>query len=367
MKKWYLFSGLLLVVLTAALSCNKEKNTDPGNNALDRSPMLAHYANNYITPAYSDMVAKLTELKTKIDAFTTATGPTTMQSAQTAWRNAYITWQKVDMLEFGPAEATVLRGYMNIYPVTTSKVNNNIAAGSFDLEQFGNRDAQGFPALDYLLNGTTLDMYVSDAQANNRKLYLQAVAAKMLEKVTSVKNEWDAYKTTFVGATGTDVNSSLSQMVNAYVLYYERYLRSGKIGLPVGAMTGVAKPEIVEAFYSPDLSKELAVTALNSVLNFYSGKSYDGTTTGESMKSYLAALGTQDENGVLMAEYIETEINAAITSLNGLNTTIYNSVQNNRAQVLTIYDELQDVVPLLKVDMVSAFSISITYTDNDGD
>lgn len=368
MKKWGLFTGLVLAVLTAAISCNKEKNTNPGNNSgLDRKPMLENYANNYIIPAYADMVVQLSDLKTKIEAFTTAPGSNTIEAAQSSLRSAYITWQKVDMLEFGPAEGTVLRGYMNIYPATISKINTNISNGSFELEQFGNRDAQGFPALDYLLNGNTLSMYTSDVQATNRKQYLLAVINKMLEKTTGVKNEWDTYKNTFVNATGTDVNSGLSQMVNAYVLYYERYLRSGKIGLPVGAMTGVAKPDIVESFYNQPLSKELAATALKSVMNFYSGKSYNGSSTGESMKSYLAALGTKDESGVLMSDYIETEMNAALTALNGLNTTIRDGVQNNRTQVLSIYEELQDVVPLLKVDMVSAFSISITYTDNDGD
>lgn len=367
MKKWHLFTGMLAVTIILAVACNKEKTTPQEPSGLDRKPMLENYANNYVLPAYADMVAKLTDLKTTIDAFTTAPNTNTLQAAQTSWRNAYITWQKVDLLEFGPAERTTLRSYINIYPVTVSKINNNIAAGTFNLEEFGNRDAQGFPALDYLLNHVALDLYTNDANATARKQYLQAVVAIMLEKVTTVKNEWDSYKTTFVSATGTDVNSSLSQVVNAYVLYYERFLRSGKIGLPVGAMTGVARPDLVEAYYSQDLSKELANTALTSVINFYSGKGYTGTGTGESLKSYLQALGTKDDNGGAMADFIEAEMNAAKTALNNLNGTIHSNIQGNRTQVLQLYEELQDVVPLLKVDMVSAFSISITYTDNDGD
>jgi hypothetical protein len=189
----------------------------------------------------------------------------------------------------------------------------------------------------------------------------------MQEKISAVKNSWANYRNTFVSATGTDVNGSISKMTNAYVLYYERFLRSGKIGYPVGAMTGVALPTHVEAFYAPEFSKELAVKAMESVIAFYEGKNYAGTATAEGMKSYLAAVGTKDESGTLMADVISTELNTALNALKNFNTTFRDGVVNNRPAVLGIYENLQQVVALLKVDMVSAFGISITYVDNDGD
>jgi hypothetical protein len=156
-------------------------------------------------------------------------------------------------------------------------------------------------------------------------------------------------------------------MVNAFVLYYERYFRSGKIGLPVGAMTGVAKPELVEGYYTPDFSTQFAIISLNAIMSFYEGRSFDGMAVGSSMKSYLNAIGTQDDNGALMADVISTELAEVDTKLKALSVSMKDAVQNNRPAVLSIYDEAQQVVPLLKVDMVSAFGISITYVDNDGD
>lgn len=367
MKKWYLYAGLLATVLMSVVACNKDKNTAPTDTSLDRKPMLEHYANNYIVPAYADMVAKLTTLKTTVYAYTANPDATTRQAAQTAWRNAYIIWQKVDLLEFGPGADKSLRTFINIYPVTVSKVEGNISAGSYDLETFGSKDAQGFAALDYLLNSLGTEKYTTDPQAAKRKQYLQDVANKMLGKVTEVNNEWATYKNTFINSTGTDAGSSLSLMVNNYVQYYERYLRSAKLGLPIGAMSGIARTDLIESYYTQDLTKELASTALNSVKDFYAGKSYDGGATGESMKSYLAALGTKDDNGTLMADLITQELSEASNSLQSLNGTLHDNIQNNRTSALATYEQLQDVVPLLKVDMVSAFSISITYTDNDGD
>ena len=375
MIKKYLIAGsvVLMSVILCLSSCKKEDSPGDKDNGLDRKPMLTHYADQYILPAYNQMQNSLNVLKTKADAFAAAPDENTLGQLQQAWKNAYIDWQKTDLVEFGPGEEVSLRMYMNTYPTTPSKIDNNIATGSYDLETFGNKDAQGFPGLDYLLNGIAgtpaaiVTLYTTDMQATARKQYVQAIITKMIEKVNGVKQNWASYRTTFVEKTGTDANSSLSKMTNAFVLYYERYLRSGKIGYPAGVMTGVALPSHTEAFYSPTLSKELAVASLKSVIAFYEGKSYDGSTSGACMKTYLAAIGTKDAGGNLMADVISTRLQEALAALEGLNGTIKNAVTDNRTEVLKVYEELQQVVALFKVDMVSAFGISITYVDNDGD
>ncbi|GAA4460433.1 imelysin family protein [Nemorincola caseinilytica] len=363
-----------VAVILSVAGCNKDKDKDNDTSVdFDRAAMLTNYADNYVIPAYADMAGKLTTLRTKIDEFAAAPDTTKLIAARTAWKEAYLTWQGVEVLEFGPEASISLRDFLNIYPVSVTKVNTNITSGSYDLEQFGNKDAQGFPALDYLLNGlaTTnsaiVALYTTDAKATGRKQYLQTVAAKMLAKITAVKDAWGGYRGTFIAATSTSVTGSISLMTNAYVLYYERYVRSGKIGLPVGAMTGTAAPELTEAYYTPTLSKDLAIAAMNSVAAFYEGIYYNGSNNGMGFKDYLAAIGTKDDNGTPMANVIATEMEEVRTALTTIPAPITTAVTTNRAEVLKLYDQMQQVVPLLKVDMVSAFGISITYTDNDGD
>lgn len=374
MRKGLQYASAILLTLSLGVSCSKDKSPggDPSSD-LDRKPMLEHYVNDFITPGYNTMVSTLETLKNDITAFTANPADASLKAARYSFDDAYLVWQNVDMLDFGPADDESLRSFVNIYPVTVSKVNNNISSGSYELEEFGNKDAQGFPAVDYLLNGigstdaAVIDMYTTDAQAAARKQYLLDVVNKMLEKVTKVRDQWGTYKNTFINSTGTDANSSLSLMVNGFVMYYERYFRSGKIGLPVGAMTGVAKPELTEAYYRPELSKQLAYESIVAVKRFYDGYDIDGNAIGEGMYSYLKALGTTDDNGASMAEVISSELNSAVYEVNNIPTTIKSDVVNNRSQMLEVYEQLQKVVPLLKVDMVSAFSISISYTDNDGD
>lgn len=376
MRKWMTATaGLLCSAMLLFSACSKEENKG-GNNTdnYDRKAMLTNYADNYVVPAYNALQQRLASLQTAAAAFTTNPDAASLLSLQNSWADACRSWQKADLLEFGPAEAASLRMYLNTYPVTISKVNGNIASGVYNLEEFGNKDAQGFAALDYLLNGLAassadiLIYYTTDPQAAARRKYLNDVVTFMKTKVDGINSEWNgSYRNTFINSTGTDVSSSTSRMVNAFVLYYERYLRSGKIGLPVGAMTGTAAPQLTEAYYKADLSKELAQIAFESVEAFYQGKSYDGSADGPGMYDYLKALGTKDNNGTLMADVIVAEMGQAHTGIQGLGNNIRTAVQNNRPAVLVVYQELQDVVPLLKVDMVSAFGISITYVDNDGD
>jgi predicted lipoprotein len=374
MNKRILYTALSCCFgLILFFSCKKNDGNTSNTGNFDRKAMLTDYADGYILPAYQDMLAKLNDLKTKTDLFTASPDSVLLADLRASWQAAYFTWQRVDLLEFGPAEDITLRMYMNIYPASATKINSYISSGSYDLESFGSNDAKGFPALDYLLNGlaaTNEDViahYTTNMNAGNRKQYLLAVVNKMIEKTGQVNDQWTAYRNTFIESTGTDVNSSFSKMTNAFVLYYERYLRGAKIGSPVGAMTGVAVPAYTEAYYTPVVSKELAVEAVRSVKQFYQGVRYDGATDGKGLSDYLTAVGTKDDNGQLIAALIVDELDEAISSLESLNGTIRESVTNNRPAVLAIYDDLQDLVPLFKVDMVSALGISITYVDNDGD
>lgn len=369
-RKTITYLSLLLLTLCGLYACTKGNGTDNNADKLDRKPMLTHYADEYVLPGYDALLQNLNTLKTKASAFTANPSATTLAEAKSAWQEAYLTWQTVDMLEFGPAEDVSLRSYINTYPATESKIESNIASGNYNLETFGNKDAQGFPALDYLLNSQSstniIDLYTINVQAAAYKTYLNDVINKMIEKVSAVKTAWATNRDAFIGATGTDAAGSLSKMTNAVVLYYERFLRSGKIGYPVGAMTGTPLPGHVEAAYSPELSKALAVKALESYIAFYEGKKYNGTAGTNGMKGYLAGIGTKD-NGVLMSDIISQSLNEGLTALNGLSGTLKDGVSNNRVAVLDVYDKLQATVALLKVDMVSAFGISITYVDNDGD
>ncbi len=374
MKK---LTALLLLIASCILitvACNKDNGSDQPNDDFDRKAMLTHLADNLIIPAYNNFQTAYGEMKLAADAFITAPDATKLTALRQKWQAAYISWQQVELFNFGPADQVLLRNYFNIYPTDVTLLNSYVSSGSYDLEVLTNNKVQGFPALDYLLNGLgandteILNYYTAHTDAAKWKKYLGDVVNTMNTKLNKVVSDWKgAYRQQFINSDGTGAGSSTSLMVNEYIMYFERFLRSGKFAIPAGVMSGTAAPEKVEAFYSKQLGMTLAKAALKACRDFYQGKAFNGSTNGPGLQTYLQALGKNNTNIASLATNIEGQFGVLETKMNALGTSVYDAITNNRPKVLELYDEFQKQVRYLKVDMASAIGITISYTDNDGD
>ncbi len=158
-------------------------------------------------------------------------------------------------------------------------------------------------------------------------------------------------------------------MVNGIVRHYERFLRSGKFGIPSGVMVnGIVAPEKVEAFYQRNISKSLALQAHLSFVNFFNGKAFNSGTQGPSLKTYLDALDAKDQaSGKLLSLLINEQFETVSSKMTPLLPNFYQQIQSNNEPMKEVFNQLQAATRMLKVDMTSAMSITITYTDNDGD
>jgi hypothetical protein len=291
--------------------------------------------------------------------------------------DAYIEWQKVELFEFGPADKYTLRNFFNIYPADVNGIAANINDPSINLDLPASYARQGFPALDYLLNGvgdddaSIVSYYATGADGAKRVAYLTTLVSRMHSLLTNVTTEWGSFRESFISKTGLDIGSSMGAVVNAYVLYYERYIRSGKIGIPagvIGTTTGTPFPEKVEGYYNRDISKSLARTAHQAAIDFFNGKSTNGSPDGPSLKSYLNGLDAKDTNsGTLLSTIINNQFTTITGKLDELGADFYEQIETDNQEMIDVYFDMQTAVRYLKVDMTSAMSITITYTDNDGD
>lgn len=371
---------LLLLLLTGFLwACGGSGETNnpptPVDEGKDRKAILTNLADNIIIPAYGNFKAKLNLMVTKGDAFAAKPDAQTLTDFRAAWVEAYTEWEKVELFDFGPAERQTLRNFFNIYPASEKGINTNIVDPSASLDVPASYAQQGFPALDYLLNGLgssdaiILGFYTNAPDAAKRIAYVKRLTARMNTLLDKVVTDWTTYRETYISKTGLDIGSSTSLMVNAYVLHYERFIRSGKFGIPSGAMlNGVVSPEKVEAFYKKDISRTLAQTAHQAVIDFFNGKNIKTGAEGPSFKTYLVALGAKDSaTGQSLAEIINNQFTASKGKMEVLKPNLYEEVKTNNQAMVAVYTEMQKAVRMLKVDMTSAMSITITYTDNDGD
>ena len=99
-----------------------------------------------------------------------------------------------------------------------------------------------------------------------------------------------------------------------------------------------------------------------AVQNVFNGKHYGSSASGESYKTYLTSLDKSD-----LATSINTKFDAAREKINSLDNSFYAQVNTDNTKMTQAFDALQEVVVLVKVDMLQAFNISIDYVDADGD
>jgi predicted lipoprotein len=359
--------ALLGIFIVALLSCSSCKDDEkPKEKEFDLTGMLTNVGNNIIVPSYQNFKSTVDILSVAADTFNN--NPTTphLLSLRVAFKNAYINWQKCDVFDFGPAMDNALRANFNVYPTDTSKITTNVTSGSFNIDVLSNSDAKGFPAIDFLLYGDNksdahiLATFTTHTNAANRKQYLLALISGIKTKTDATVSAWGSYITTFKTSLGYSVGSSAGLLVNAMNSYYERYLRDGKVGIPVGIRSlGIALPRQTEAYYGK-FSVELLNASLQSFQNLYLGKY--GSTNGLGLDDHLVAY-----DGAAIDENLRNYLADAVMACNTLSDPLSQQIINNQTSVEAVYSKLQKVIIPLKVDMPSKLGILISYQDNDGD
>ncbi|QCX00795.1 peptidase M75 [Aggregatimonas sangjinii] len=372
---------LLLLTLVWACSSDNSPTVDPPEESkpdveevsFARGPMLINWADNIIIPSYESFSEEMSGLTASFETFKTDASTTNLVAFREAWLSAYKSWQHVALFEIGPAEIADLRFSMNTYPTDTAKIEEHMASGTYDLTLSSNRDAKGFPALDYLINGLEVgDQEIvskyNGADKDALIAYVETVLTDMKIRSDQVLATWkDSYRATFIANDGASATASVDRFVNDYIFYFEKFLRAGKMGIPLGVFSGSPLPEKVEAVYKGDISKTLFLEGLQAVQDFFNGTHFSSSVSGESLASYLDALNSVKDGEDLKAA-INDQLNASREMVGALNT-FRDEIENNSppTNMLLAYDEVQRIVPLLKVDMVSAMSISIDFVDADGD
>jgi len=366
-KKTILFLTLLLLILSCDSS---DESGDVNVDNFDRGVLLSHLADNIIIPSYQEFSTKMSDLKSAGQTFVTNPDQANLEAFRNSWLQAYKNWQHVEMFDIGKADELLYYFHMNVFPISVTKIEQGIASGNYDLSDSNYHDAQGFPALDYFLHGVAptdleiLEKYTTSSNATVYKAYITDILNKMSDLTTKVSNDWsNGFRDVFVSSTSNTATSSLNKIVNDYVFYYEKRLRSNKVGIPAGVFSSNPLPEKVEAFYNQTVSKELVLESLDVFKDVFEGK-YKGNASANrsSFQQYLQALDRDDISSAII-----NQLAVAKTQLNALNGNFFEQINQDNKKMTQTYDELQKAVVLLKTDMLQAFSVNLDYEDGDGD
>jgi len=390
LKFLYIISALLIIQ-----SCKKSGCTDPNalnydidaqnedNGCLyedyDKLSLLTNLADNYIIPSLDAYKSKIVTLNIHVDSFIENPSISNLTLLRTNWEEALLNWQDIGFLDFGPSEYILLRKQTNTFPIDTTELNNSISLADWNLEYASSYDSKGLQALDYLLfkPGYSDSELITYFQNNtNAKNYLKAVAEDLNQNINYVTNQWISYREDFINDfevtqsnfSTNSQGSSISNVINALCLHYEFYVRRGKVGLPLGVFNGFSQlelPELVECYYSGKSTQNL-VRSINSLRKYVTGSSYLNNDNGLGLDDYMDFVNAK-QNSQQLSKVIENQFLTILDEINNINGPLSEEIINNKSQITQTYQELQQLVPYIKVDMTSALGVLITYQDNDGD
>lgn len=360
----FVLAGCLLLLV----SCGG-KDTTPGPNetGFSREAFLRYTVDSWIQPGFLQLEQECDSLVAQTEVFRLNPGAENLGKLRSRWRTAFLSWQRLNSFQFGPAGEDGTRKSLfeeiAIFPVRTAAIDQILETGSFNMTDF-NRDTRGFLCLDYLLYAGSETAILQKLNTPNATAYLVAVSIHIRDQVKRVRTSWEgSYRSTFLEQRGTEVGSSTSLVYNAFVKSYES-LKNFKMGLPLGKRPGQTGPDtsLLEARYS-GLALEAMKAHFQGVNDFWKGTSFDGKSSGQGFRSYLNAV----ESGPALVTSTETQVNAVQTSLlqvNGQANALFAAADPKLEALNT---ELQKLTRYYKSDMSSILGIAITFASNDGD
>lgn len=374
MKKIILFVSGLALFISCSSNNDGVDDVPVNKDGYDRTALLVNWADNIIIPSFQNYEAKVQELITANNTFTASPSQVNLDVVRTKWLEAYKLYQRAYIFEIGKAEQIKFNDFTNTYPTNTTDIQTNISTGTYNLAALSQNDNQGFPAIDYMINGLAgtdaeiLDFYTTNADATKYKNYLTAIVNRLKINVDLILTDWNTtFRNSFVTNNGSSATSSTNKMVNIFVKNYEYYLRALKVGVPSGALTDhITNPTKTEGYYKNDVSRELLLEAVQANQDFFNGKKANQTGNGESLKAYLDYLLTV-KGGADISTVINNQFTAIYTSINTVSPSFSDQITNDNTKMLALYDELQKNVRNFKIDLMQKMDIVVDYIDNDGD
>ena len=393
MKKYNLLFALSIFLISTQCSSDLEEidtettiteltaSTDNDNSnstsqtavvsSFDHEQMLTNWADNIIIPSIINFENSLVKLKNSASIFVNDPSNETLSVLKEEWLNSFLKWQHLEMFDVGLAEEIYYKNRINLYPANVNRIENNISNQNYDLNASSNFSSQGFNGLDYLLfgigqNEEEIILKYTSEESKYGKYFLEIID-KMMELTTQVKDSWDdEFRDEFIKSTDNTSTSSINQVINDFIFYFEKGYRANKIAIPAGRYSDGPLPDRIEAYHGKKYSKILILEATDAIDNFYNGRfSNDITSSGLSINDYLSYMESDQDDK--LAEKINEQLKKIKTKLTELNTDFSEQIRQDNLEMLITYDIIQANVVFLKVNLLQKLNINIDYADADGD
>ena len=324
-------------------------------------------------------------LSTAVDAWAESGDAADRAAAQVAWGDAMGVWQRLEMVQVGPAGAMGvaiggddLRDEIYSWPlvnpcrVDQELVREDYAIAASFAEQPVN--VRGLDALGYLLFvegtenacapnsgiNTSGDWAALDAATleARRAAYASTLASLVETTAIDLRQRWsmDAFGgelTLAVGDTFDTRQDALNALSDA-LFYLDKEVKDMKLAVPTG-LTNCAEATCPDAVESPWSGRSLANVRDNVegfVLIYHGGAPDDPDAVG--FHDLLVAIGAGD-----LAEGIDVSLGDITTWMDDLDGSMVDLLASDVASVVEVHDRIKTLTDLLKTQFVGVLDLEL--------
>ena len=310
---------------------------------------LTHVANDIVIPAYAD-AAKQSDLLHDLAQKHCQQAPVSgdeLQALRDQWLVLAQAWAGAEVINFGPATASMSNLYINYYPdergLVHSGVADLIAANpKLTAEQLANESAivQGIPGLEEAL-------YANDSLDAGQCAYVMSASSALSIRLKDIEKNWQQNSTTLLAIDKTaESDQGLNQWFNSLLSLVET-MKSNAIEQPLG-LSGKAKGHL------PAATAGQSRAIINAKL----------ATLNKSMTDpvLIAILGSSNENAV--ADNLSTALADATTLLAQMPEDLATA---DKATQQELYDKLTTITRIIKRQLIPTLGIRVGFNSTDGD
>ncbi|CAN6961521.1 MULTISPECIES: imelysin family protein [Psychrobacter] len=334
---------------TAADSANDEQIVAIDISAETEKTYLTHVAEDIVIPAYAD-AAKQSGLLHDLAQKHCQQAPVSsdeLQALRAQWLVLAQAWASAEMINFGPATASMSNLYINYYPDERGLVHSGVAeliAANPKLtpEQLANESAivQGVPGLEEAL-------FANDSLNAAQCAYVVSASAALSTRLKDIESNWQQNATTLLAIDKTaDSDQGLNQWFNALLSLIET-MKTNAIDEPLG-LTGKAKGHL------PAATAGQSRAIINAKLATLNKTLTDPVLT--------AILGSNDENAI--AASLSSELADTTTLLAQMPEDLATA---DKAKQQELFDHFTTITRLMKRQLIPTLGIRVGFNSNDGD
>ena len=338
---------------TSTATAEKDNSTDKiiavDISADTEKTYLTHVANDIVIPAYAD-AAKQSDLLHELAQKSCQHAPVSggeLQALRDQWLVLAQAWAGAEMINFGPATASMSNLYINYYPDERGLVHGGVADliaanPKLTAEQLANESAivQGIPGLEEAL-------YANDSLDAGQCAYVMSASSALSTRLKDIEKNWQQNSTTLLAIDKTaESDQGLNQWFNSLLSLVET-MKSNAIDQPLG-LTGKKKGHL------PAATAGQSRAIINAKLATLNKAMTDPVLT--------AILGGNNENAV--ADNLSTALADATTLLAQMPEDLATA---DKATQQELYDKLTTITRIIKRQLIPTLGIRVGFNSTDGD